>query len=53
VTCSIGVAVYSGGAQPPPEVMIERADAAMYQSKRAGKNRTTTVEVHHALGGHP
>jgi diguanylate cyclase (GGDEF)-like protein/PAS domain S-box-containing protein len=45
VTCSIGVAIYSGRTQPPPEVMIERADAAMYESKRAGKNRTTTVLV--------
>ena len=53
VTCSIGVALYSGGVQPPPEVMIERADAAMYQSKRAGKNRTTTVDVRDAPGGVP
>lgn len=53
VTCSIGVALYSGGARPLPESMIERADAAMYQSKRAGKNRTTTVEVHDAPVGEP
>jgi diguanylate cyclase (GGDEF)-like protein/PAS domain S-box-containing protein len=51
VTCSVGVALYSGGGQPPPEVMIERADAAMYDSKRAGKDRTTTVEVRGAPGG--
>jgi PleD family two-component response regulator len=51
VTCSIGVALYTGREQLSPEMMIERADAAMYQSKRSGKNRTTTVEVHDALGG--
>jgi len=52
VTCSIGVALYSGRAEPPPpEVMIERADAAMYRSKRAGKNRTTTVQMQDAPGG--
>jgi diguanylate cyclase (GGDEF)-like protein len=45
VTCSIGVALYSGGVHPPSEVLIDRADAAMYASKRAGKNRTTTVDV--------
>jgi diguanylate cyclase (GGDEF)-like protein/PAS domain S-box-containing protein len=45
VTCSIGVALYSGDGRPRPEAMIERADAAMYQSKRSGKNRTTTVAV--------
>lgn len=51
VTCSVGVALYSGGAHPLPEVMIERADAAMYASKRAGKNRTTTVGVGGIPGG--
>jgi diguanylate cyclase (GGDEF)-like protein/PAS domain S-box-containing protein len=51
VTCSVGVALYSGGEQPLPEVMLERADAAMYESKHAGKNRTTTVDVHAAPVG--
>lgn len=52
VTCSIGVALYSGGGSAPdPEVLIEQADAAMYRSKRAGKNRTTTVEVREGSNG--
>lgn len=50
VTCSVGVAVYSDGGSPAPEVLLEHADAAMYRSKRAGKNRTTTVEVHDTDG---
>lgn len=55
VTCSVGVALHSDGASPLPELMIERADAAMYEAKRAGKNRTATVQMHDApasnLGG--
>lgn len=46
VTCSIGVAVYSGGEPLPPDLLIARADAAMYQSKAAGKNQSTTVTAH-------
>jgi diguanylate cyclase (GGDEF)-like protein/PAS domain S-box-containing protein len=51
VTCSVGVALYTGRAQPSPEMLIDRADAAMYESKRSGKNRTTTVVVPDTLGG--
>ena len=45
VTCSIGVALCTSGAGASPEGLFERADAAMYESKRAGKNRTTIVDV--------
>lgn len=36
-TPSVGVAVFSG-EQVTPEEMLKRADIAMYQAKRAGKN---------------
>ena len=45
VTCSVGVALSCGGARPSPEAMLDRADAAMYESKRAGRDRTTTVDL--------
>lgn len=40
VTVSIGVASAQGGASPAS--LIQRADAALYASKRAGRNRSTT-----------
>jgi diguanylate cyclase (GGDEF)-like protein len=45
VTGSIGIAIYSGSIAMAPEVLFESADAAMYRSKHAGKNRTTMVDV--------
>jgi diguanylate cyclase (GGDEF)-like protein len=38
VTCSAGVAC-SGGAEPA-ESLIRRADAALYEAKRAGRDST-------------
>lgn len=53
VTCSIGVALYSGDDPVPPELLLQRADEAMYRSKSAGKNRTTTVMVLNSPAGDP
>ncbi|MBI4702632.1 MAG: GGDEF domain-containing protein [Deltaproteobacteria bacterium] len=38
VTVSIGVAAWDGGESP--EALEKRADAAMYQAKLHGRNRT-------------
>lgn len=40
VTLSAGVASYPGGAADEAE-LVERADAALYESKRRGRNRVT------------
>ena len=47
LTASTGVAVYlaSGGPVPMPKVILAHADAAMYKSKSAGKDRDTVVEI--------
>lgn len=47
ITGSIGTILYSGGVpdQIPPDLILEQADEAMYRSKRAGKNRGTTIIV--------
>lgn len=41
VTLSIGAAVFAPGAAETLEALIARADAALYVSKRAGRNRWT------------
>jgi diguanylate cyclase (GGDEF)-like protein len=41
VTISLGVAIYDGSEQLDPDVLIQRADQALYQSKQRGRNRTT------------
>ncbi len=47
LTASAGVAVYipAGGPVPAPKAVLRRADAAMYRSKAAGKDRDTVVEI--------
>ena len=40
ITVSIGLAEYVAGE--PADYLLERADVALYQSKRAGRNRVTT-----------
>jgi diguanylate cyclase len=42
VTLSAGLAERQAGE--PPASLIERADAALYESKRGGRNRTSTAE---------
>jgi len=44
LTCSIGVAV-AGDGELEPEHLIERADAALYQAKRGGRNRVVVDEA--------
>ena len=44
LTLSIGVVAYPGDGRTSDELMIA-ADAAMYRSKRSGKNRVTGVEA--------
>lgn len=39
VTVSIGAAVLASPADEDPVLLIQRADTALYQAKRAGKNR--------------
>jgi diguanylate cyclase len=46
VTVSLGIARYRYGE--PSEALIERADACLYASKRAGRNRLTTDLDEHA-----
>jgi diguanylate cyclase (GGDEF)-like protein len=41
---SIGVVAYPGDGRTSDELMIA-ADAAMYRSKRSGKNRVTGVDA--------
>ena len=43
ITLSGGVAV--AGEAETPEQLFERADEAMYQAKRAGKNRCVMAEA--------
>jgi two-component system cell cycle response regulator len=39
VTCSVGVAVATTGAEPDRDALLAAADRAMYQAKGAGRNR--------------
>ena len=44
VTVSVGVVMASGDELPEPDELIRRADAALYDAKRAGRNRTSYYE---------
>jgi diguanylate cyclase (GGDEF)-like protein len=46
LTVSIGVA-YSSGNAAAPETILARADQALYQAKRSGKNRVCLHEAKH------
>jgi diguanylate cyclase (GGDEF)-like protein len=39
VTCSVGIAAYDPTEELTAQALIERADAALYHAKRAGRNR--------------
>jgi diguanylate cyclase (GGDEF)-like protein len=40
LTISLGVVNLGGTGEETVEKLVERADAAMYQAKQSGKNRT-------------
>jgi two-component system cell cycle response regulator len=42
VTVSIGLCAATGGSEPPREVLL-RADEALYQAKRGGRNRVVAA----------
>ena len=44
ITASIGVASRETGAQNMQSIQ-QRADAAMYEAKKAGRNRVSTLEM--------
>ncbi|KAA9015492.1 sensor domain-containing diguanylate cyclase [Niallia endozanthoxylica] len=44
ITISLGISTYQK-KDPFPEDIIKRADSALYQSKRTGKNKTTIYEL--------
>ena len=41
VTCSAGVAEWNG--EEPPESLVRRADAALYEAKRIGRDRVVVA----------
>ncbi len=48
VTISLGVATFPGDADNPAQ-LLERADLALYASKRMGRNRTTVYQAELSL----
>jgi len=45
ITASIGIAVHNASSPVSTDELIDAADAAMYESKRLGRDRTTRVSV--------
>jgi len=44
ITISCGVAEWSGSADESAENILQRADAALYEAKRTGRNRVATAQ---------
>ncbi len=45
ITVSVGVASYSAGDQPTADWLVKEADMALYDAKRAGRNRVHRFEA--------
>lgn len=53
VTASFGVALFDPGAPDAShDVLCQRADAALYEAKRSGKNRVSLARTLFSRGGH-
>jgi PleD family two-component response regulator len=51
VTASFGAASLAGTGNADKDTLVAAADAALYQAKRSGKNRTQrAAEIRHAHG---
>ncbi len=46
ITISIGISCFINIVSDTPELMIKRADEAMYEAKNTGKNKTVIYESH-------
>ncbi|MDR2898656.1 MAG: GGDEF domain-containing protein [Spirochaetaceae bacterium] len=44
LTISVGISEYNPYTKPNAKVLVDRADKALYESKRNGRNRTTVAE---------
>jgi diguanylate cyclase (GGDEF)-like protein len=53
VTISIGVATLAGKESLDPAALVKAADAALYEAKRAGRNRVRVAETTQAQGPTP
>ena len=47
MTISVGVAAWSYEDMDTPTTVLDRADAALYRSKAAGRNRVTSDQPEH------
>ncbi len=45
VTCSIGLCCYKGKKKVSPELLLKKADMAMYKAKRLGKNQVVSSGI--------
>jgi diguanylate cyclase (GGDEF)-like protein len=53
VTASIGAASYPGPEVTTPELLVKRADEALFRAKRAGRNRVWAFQGQHFEDGNP
>ena len=43
ITCSIGISCYKGRKKINPEILLKKADKAMYEAKNSGKDKVITA----------
>jgi diguanylate cyclase (GGDEF)-like protein len=53
VTTSIGAAAFPGAEVTSPELLVKRADEALFRAKKAGRNRIWAFEGQHFEDGGP